>query len=236
MHTKQTSLNLILLGFLFCKSLLVQAEEYRYKPGTKPDPFSPLTLTKPEFKGTTRMQAYEVSAYELVGVLLASDVTALVMTPEPKEGNVVRVGDRMGKKGGRIISIAKTKLVVREPVSGNLLEQKEKFSDVTLELVQNSQSNRPAAKTGLRRATSGSQSNLEGGSSSFPPPFQSTQNPGSPPLSGQGDRNSPQFGSPGSSQPSLLNGGSLPIPGGTSPAFGAPQGGPSPGGIPTPTR
>ena len=129
---------LIFVILLFHSYNFASAEEnYRYDPGIKTDPFAPINLSRPTVRGMGRLQEYELSQLELVGTVLAADVTALLMTPEPREGLLARIGDRVGKKGGRIISITRTKIIVREPIEAvGLNAPAGKFNDVIIELAK----------------------------------------------------------------------------------------------------
>ena len=129
---------LIFVILLFHSYNFASAEEnYRYDPGIKTDPFAPINLSRPTVRGMGRLQEYELSQLELVGTVLAADVTALLMTPEPREGLLARIGDRVGKKGGRIISITRTKIIVREPIEAvGLNAPAGKFNDFIIELAK----------------------------------------------------------------------------------------------------
>lgn len=107
---------------------------YSYRPEGKPDPFSPISLMRPTFSGTTRLQQHEISEFELVGTLFGKEITALLMTPEPKEGIVVRVGDRIGRNGGRIVSIARDRILTREQSSNSIPGQNIQFTDIVIPL------------------------------------------------------------------------------------------------------
>lgn len=68
---------------------------YTYRPEGKTDPFAPLSLIRPTLTGSTRLQQHEITEFELVGTLFGKEPTALLMTPDPKEGIIARVGDRI---------------------------------------------------------------------------------------------------------------------------------------------
>lgn len=111
-----------------------RAEAYRYEAGMKVDPFSPLPLVKPSVKGLTRLQEYDLKDFQLVGTLMGSEVSALIMTPDPREGIIAKIGDRIGKNGGSIIAITRKKMVVREPIKNAFGTTGKKFEDTTIEL------------------------------------------------------------------------------------------------------
>ena len=114
-------------------SLPSQAQDYKYNPANKLDPFQSITLRKPNIRGLSRLQDYDVSELELVGTVVGEEISALILTPEPREGILAKIGDRAGKKGGRIIAISRNKVVVREPTQGLIVPGKNhKFSDVVM--------------------------------------------------------------------------------------------------------
>ena len=112
-----------------------EAQDYRYNPANKVDPFLPITLRKPTIKGMSRLQDYDVAALELVGPVMGAEMTALILTPAPREGILAKIGDRVGKKGGRVIAISRAKLVVREPSQDSpVTGRAQKFVDITMTL------------------------------------------------------------------------------------------------------
>ena len=98
----------------FCSSPLY-ADEYRYNPIGKVDPFQSLAAAQTAVFGASgRLQKYELSELSLVGTAIGKDSTALIVTPTPIEGFLVRVGDSLGKRGGKIVSLTKKEMIVRE--------------------------------------------------------------------------------------------------------------------------
>lgn len=133
-----------------------QAQDYKYNPSNKVDPFQSVTLRKPTIRGLSRLQDYDVSELELVGTVLGEEISALILTPDPREGILAKIGDRAGKKGGRILAIARNKVVVREPVQGAVLPGKnQKFVDVVMLL--SSRSEEGASSPGSSSAAAGLQ-------------------------------------------------------------------------------
>jgi hypothetical protein len=105
---------------------------YTYRPEGKPDPFAPLSLIRPTLSGTTRLQQHEIAEFELVGTLFGKEPSALLMTPDPKEGIVARVGDRIGRHGGRIVSITRDRVLTREPSVNSVPGQNIQFTDIVI--------------------------------------------------------------------------------------------------------
>jgi hypothetical protein len=93
------------------------AQDYLYSQSNKIDPFLPMSLKKTSVRGLSRLQDFSVDELELVGTVFGGEISALIMTPD-KEGVLSKIGDRVGKKGGRIIAISNDKVVVREPLVG----------------------------------------------------------------------------------------------------------------------
>lgn len=107
---------------------------YTYRPEGKTDPFAPLSLIRPTLSGTTRLQQHEITEFQLVGTLFGKEPTALLMTPEPKEGVIARVGDRIGRHGGRVISISRDQILTREPSADSIPGQNVQFNDIVITL------------------------------------------------------------------------------------------------------
>jgi len=121
---------------IFILSLLatVLLAGYTYRPEGKTDPFAPLSLIRPTLSGTTRLQQHEITDFELVGTLFGKEPTALLITPDPKEGVIARVGDRIGRHGGRVVSITRDRLLAREPSANSVPGQSVQFNDIVIPL------------------------------------------------------------------------------------------------------
>lgn len=117
---------------------------YTYRPEGKPDPFAPLSLIRPTLSGSTRLQQHEISDFELVGTLFGKEPTALLMTPDPREGVIARVGDRIGRHGGRIVSITRDRVLAREPSSNSIPGQSIQFTDIVIPLSKMQRVTEPA--------------------------------------------------------------------------------------------
>lgn len=119
---------------------------YTYRPEGKTDPFAPLSLIRPTLSGTTRLQQHEITEFQLVGTLFGKEPTALLMTPEPKEGVIARVGDRIGRHGGRVISISRDQILTREPSADSIPGQNVQFNDIVITLSRFQNSTQEAEK------------------------------------------------------------------------------------------
>lgn len=119
---------------------------YTYRPKGKTDPFAPLSLIRPTLSGTTRLQQHEITEFQLVGTLFGKEPTALLMTPEPKEGVIARVGDRIGRHGGRVISISRDQILTREPSADSIPGQNVQFNDIVITLSRFQNSTQEAEK------------------------------------------------------------------------------------------
>lgn len=128
----------------FALTSLTMMTGYMYRPEGKPDPFAPLSLIRPTLSGTTRLQQHEISDFELVGTLFGKEPTALLMTPDPREGVIARVGDRIGRHGGRIVSITRDRVLAREPSSTSIPGQSIQFTDIVIPLSKMQRVNEPA--------------------------------------------------------------------------------------------
>ncbi|MEN9528693.1 MAG: Pilus assembly protein PilP [Pseudomonadota bacterium] len=105
---------------------------YTYRPEGKIDPFAPLSLIRPTLSGATRLQQHDISEFELVGTLFGKEPTALLMTPDPKQGVIARVGDRIGRHGGRVVSITRDRVLTREPSANSVPGQAVQFNDIAI--------------------------------------------------------------------------------------------------------
>lgn len=132
MCRKRLQISTLLLSSISVGALFLHG--YTYRPEGKTDPFAPLSLIRPTISGTTRLQQHEITEFELVGTLFGKEPTALLMTPEPKEGVIARVGDRIGRHGGRVISIARDQVLTREPSADSIPGQIVQFNDIVISL------------------------------------------------------------------------------------------------------
>lgn len=115
-------------------ALLIFLCGFTYRPEGKPDPFAPISLIRPTLSGTTRLQQHEISDFELVGTLFGKEPTALLITPNPKEGIIAKIGDRIGRHGGRVVSITRDRLLAREPSANSMPGQNVQFTDIVIPL------------------------------------------------------------------------------------------------------
>ena len=121
----------LLLTFM---SMQNEASAYTYRHEGKTDPFAPLSLIRPTLSGSTRLQQHEITEFELVGTLFGKEPTALLMTPDPKEGVIAKVGDRIGRHGGRVVSITRDRVITREPSANSIPGQIVQFNDIVIPL------------------------------------------------------------------------------------------------------
>lgn len=130
----------MILSYLFFTllSFFLKAEDtsfiYSYDPKNKVDPFIPIRILPNTEKAMNRLQSFGVKEFRLLGTLMGPTVSALLLTPDD-EGISVRVGDRVGNRRGRIVAIARDKIIIREMVKNQYssLEGK-RFEDVVLEM------------------------------------------------------------------------------------------------------
>jgi Tfp pilus assembly protein PilP len=89
-----------------------------YDPRGKPDPFLPAEATQ-ESKGGKKikvlpLEQFEVSEYELVGIVTGSGLRKAMIQDLSGKGYLVQVGTPLGKRGGKIIRIADREVVIEE--------------------------------------------------------------------------------------------------------------------------
>ncbi len=126
---------------------LLSPVDYHYVAAGKPDPFKPFFRT--EMKKGVRansktvkkrpescdapLECMDVGQLTLVGIVLQSDGNALAMAQDASGiGYTLRVGTRIGYNNGKVVSIARDRVVVREKVED--LRGKPTFRDRTLYL------------------------------------------------------------------------------------------------------
>lgn len=108
--------------------------QFTYDSSNKLDPFK-VTLVQ-TFLNTQSgpLQKVDVHQLRLSGVILGEDILAILNLPDGT-GHFVRIGDMVGSRGGRVLTISRTKLVVREPTSDQTgQESLQKYVDKVLEL------------------------------------------------------------------------------------------------------
>jgi Tfp pilus assembly protein PilP len=89
-----------------------------YDPRGKPDPFLPAEGFL-ESKGDKKnrvlpLEQFELSDYELVGIISGSGLKKAMIQDPSGKGYLVQVGTTIGKRGGRIIRIADREVVIEE--------------------------------------------------------------------------------------------------------------------------
>ncbi|MEZ4742702.1 MAG: pilus assembly protein PilP [Bdellovibrionota bacterium] len=96
--------------------------QYRYAAFGKSDPFVPPMLNRRNLPSSSLeipivsvLQRYRIDSLVVVGLweLSTGERKALIMTPK-EEGIIVKVGDPIGNKGGKVFNIEDTFLKVRE--------------------------------------------------------------------------------------------------------------------------
>lgn len=127
--------------------------EYRYAAFGKGDPFIPPLMTEEvvskvinavEIPLLSPLQQFELRDLSLVGVwqLANGERKAMIMTPsgaaDSTQGIIVRGGDPVGKRGGRILAIGDNFLTVREFQLGE--DGTRQFSDQQMFMGQNPRS------------------------------------------------------------------------------------------------
>lgn len=89
-----------------------------YNPTGKPDPFMPTTIsieTKSKGKKVLPLEQFEVSDFELVGVVTGSGIKKAMVQDLTGKGYFIQVGTRIGKMGGKVVRITAKEVVVEEP-------------------------------------------------------------------------------------------------------------------------
>ncbi len=102
--------------------------DHPYNPTGAPDPFQPPRENLAvEGRGKARvlpLEQFEVSDYELVGIVFGPGIKKAMIQDLTGKGFLVTVGTGIGKRGGRIISIGTREIVVEEPYTDFLGRKK----------------------------------------------------------------------------------------------------------------
>jgi Tfp pilus assembly protein PilP len=93
--------------------------EHPFNPEGKPDPFQPpaeeLTGGLKRKGGVLPLEQFEVSDYQLVGIVSGPGVKKAIIQDLTGKGFFVGVGTRIGKGGGNITRITGKEVLVEEP-------------------------------------------------------------------------------------------------------------------------
>lgn len=97
-----------------------EAAERPFNPEGTPDPFKPpieqLSAETTKSKGgTLPLEQFEVSDYQLVGIVSGPGLKKAVIQDLTGKGFFVTVGTRIGKGGGKIVKITDKEVLVEEP-------------------------------------------------------------------------------------------------------------------------
>ena len=126
---------------------LLSPVDYRYVAAGKPDPFKPFfrtemkkgirvnskTVKKRPESCDTPLECMDVGQLTLVGIVLQPDGNALAMAQDASGiGYTLRVGTKIGYNDGKVVSITRDKVVVKEKVED--LRGKPTFRDRILYL------------------------------------------------------------------------------------------------------
>ena len=118
---------------------LSEKEPPPYSAEKNPDPFKPLTfelgsLEKQKLAKMLPLQRFELSEFELVGILSTSGRRKALVQDLTGKGYLVQVGTKIGKKGGRVSKILLQEILVEEPYQDYL--GRAKIRKVVLKLPQ----------------------------------------------------------------------------------------------------
>jgi Tfp pilus assembly protein PilP len=90
-----------------------------YDPTGKPDPFQPTRMViEAKMKGKKKvmpLEQFEVSDFELVGLVTGSGVKKAMVQDLTGKGFFIQVGTHIGKQGGKVIRITEKEVVIQEP-------------------------------------------------------------------------------------------------------------------------
>ncbi len=114
-----------------------EKEEYHYNPQGKRDPFKPFIVIEPRKPRVKRvkvpltpLQKYDLSELKLTAIIIGMGEPRAMVEDNFGKGYILKVGDYIGKNGGRVIKIEKDRVVIRESYINYLGEEETK--DITL--------------------------------------------------------------------------------------------------------
>ena len=105
-----------------------------YNPTGKPDPFQPSRFSLETKGGGLPLEQFEVSDFELVGIVSGPGVIKAMVQDPTGKGFLVQVGTHIGKKGGRVTRVADKELIIEEPYRDFL--GRESFRKIALKIPQ----------------------------------------------------------------------------------------------------
>lgn len=106
--------------------------EPAYDPNGKPDPFQPLALEnvgdlKSRRTRTLPLQQFEVTEFELVGIVSGTGENRALVQDSSGKGYLVKVGTPIGKNQGRVVAIAAKRILIEEKVKDFLGREKSRI-------------------------------------------------------------------------------------------------------------
>ncbi len=109
-----------------------------YNPTGKPDPFLPVQAAL-DSKGGKKtkglpLEQFEVSDFELVGVITGSGLKKAMVQDPTNKGFLIQIGTPIGKRGGKVIRIADKEVVIEEPFRDFL--GRKSFRKISLKIPQ----------------------------------------------------------------------------------------------------
>jgi Tfp pilus assembly protein PilP len=105
----------LILYSLFFQEAFAQ---YHYNPEGKMDPFMPEEIDSTVIATSKDFKTFEANQIQLLGTVMGTEPTALVQLPGNSNTVVLKIGSRIGNNSGRVISITKSEMTVREVYAG----------------------------------------------------------------------------------------------------------------------
>jgi type IV pilus assembly protein PilP len=92
--------------------------KYRYDPYNKPDPFESFMLTdKSGVNSMNPMQDRDISEFKLKGIIWNIKTPYALMEDPTGKGYMIKIGSKIGRNNGELISISKCEVVVLEKMT-----------------------------------------------------------------------------------------------------------------------
>jgi type IV pilus assembly protein PilP len=103
-----------------------------YDPTGKPDPFQPPVLgnggdLKSRGARGLPLQQFEVTEFELVGIVSGSGENQAMVQDASGKGYLVKVGTPIGKNQGRVVAIASKRILIEEKVKDFMGREKSRI-------------------------------------------------------------------------------------------------------------
>ncbi len=108
----------LMVAVLFSSGVTAQQKVFIYNPEGLRDPFKPFLRkeepVRPKGVIVSPLQQYELSQLKLVAIIVGSDHNRAMVEDSEGKGYIIRVGDYIGNKFGRVKEILADRVIIEE--------------------------------------------------------------------------------------------------------------------------